>query len=104
MNIKKLLGKRIQEIRKSKKITQEQMAEYVGVETSSISNIENGKYFPSADNLDKIIETLKIKPSDIFMFEHNAPQEDLISEMTNSMYKNEKLTKLLYKFYRAVEC
>ena len=102
MNIKKLLGKRLQEIRKSKKFTQEQMAELVGVETSSISNIENGKYYPSADNLDKILEALNVKPSDIFMFEHNAPKEELISEMTKSMYEDEKLTKLLYKFYKAV--
>ena len=44
MNLKKLLGKRLQEIRRNKKITQEQLAEYIGVEPISISNIEVGRY------------------------------------------------------------
>ena len=60
MNIKKLLGKRIQEIRKSKKLTQEYVAELVGIEVVSLSNIENGKYYPTAENLKKIINISKI--------------------------------------------
>lgn len=67
MNIKNR-GKRIQEIRKKRKLTQEQVAEYVGLETSSISNIENGKYFPTVENLEKIIKILNIKPAEIFNF------------------------------------
>ena len=50
MNIKKLLGKKIQQIRKKRKLTQEYVAEIVGIETSSISNIENGKYYHSERN------------------------------------------------------
>ena len=60
LNIKKLIGKRIQEIRKQKKITQEYLAELIVIETPSISNIETGKYFPSAENLDKILEVLEM--------------------------------------------
>ncbi|MGN0014220.1 MAG: helix-turn-helix domain-containing protein [Candidatus Gastranaerophilaceae bacterium] len=56
---KKLLGKRLQEIRKSRKLTQEQVAEFAGLETSSISNIENGKYYPSAENIEKNNEYIK---------------------------------------------
>lgn len=56
MNIKKLLGSRLQEIRKIRKLTQEQVAEFAEIETSSISNIENGKYYPSAENLNKILK------------------------------------------------
>ena len=103
MNIKKLLGKKLQLIRKSKKLTQEQVAEFVGVETSSISNIENGKYYPSAENLDKIIKVLNIKPSEIFAFESLAPKEDLIDEMTKSMQEDENLTRKIYQFYLAVK-
>ena len=44
MNIKKLLGKKIQKIRKTRGITQEKLAELVELDTSSISHIENGKY------------------------------------------------------------
>ena len=49
MDIKKLLGKRIQEIRKSKNLTQETLAKMVNMDTSSISHIENGKYYPTAE-------------------------------------------------------
>ena len=103
MNIKKLLGKKLQLIRKSKKLTQEQVAEFVGVETSSISNIENGKYYPSAENLDKIIKVLDVKPSEIFTFESLAPKEELIDEMTKSMQEDESLTRKIYQFYLAIK-
>ncbi len=103
MNIKKLLGKRLQEIRKSRKLTQEQVAELVGIETPSISNIEVGKYFPSAENLDKILAILDIKPVDIFTFESLAPRDELIQEMLTAMNKDEKLTRLMYKFYLSVK-
>lgn len=103
MNIKKLLGKRLQEIRKVKKLTQESVAEFVGVETSSISNIENGKYYPTAENLDKILKILNVKPSDIFSFESLSDKDKLIEEMLASMKENEKLTRLMYKFYLTVK-
>lgn len=103
MNIKKLLGKRLQEIRKSKNFTQEKLAELIDVETSSISNIEVGKYYPTAENLDKILKILDVKPCDIFMFESFLPQDELINEMVEAMQKNEKLTKMMYKFFCAIK-
>lgn len=103
MSIKKLLGKRLQEIRKSKKLTQEQVAELVDIETVSLSNIENGKYFPSAENLDKLLKVLEINPSEIFYCEYNKSVKELILEMTNSMKNDEKLAKLMYKFYLSVK-
>jgi len=103
MNIKKLLGKKIQEIRKKKNITQEYLAELINLDTSSVSHIENGKYYPTAENLDKILNVLNIKPSELFFFENFAPQDELIKEMTDSMQNDEKLTRLLYKFYLSVK-
>lgn len=103
MNIKKLLGKRLQEIRKSRNYTQEQIAEFAGLETSSISNIENGKYYPSAENLEKLMKILKITPSELFSFESYANTNDLINEMTVSMKNNEKLARIMYKFYTTIK-
>jgi transcriptional regulator with XRE-family HTH domain len=54
MQLKKELGKNIQKYRKLNRITQEKLAELIGVEINSISSIETGKYFPSPDNLVKI--------------------------------------------------
>lgn len=103
MNIKKLLGKRIQDIRKFNKLTQEQLAEYIEVDTSSISNIENGKYYPSAENLEKILKVLDVKPSELFVFESNAPTEELIEEMIDAMRNNPDLVRMMYKFYLSIK-
>ena len=103
MSIKKLLGKRIQEIRKSRKITQEQLAELVSMDTSSISNIENGKYYPSSENLDKILEILNVRPHELFAFESFNRPEKLIEEMYASMKQDITLARLMYKFYLAVK-
>lgn len=103
MNIKKLLGKKIQQIRKKRKLTQEYVAEIVGIETSSISNIENGKYYPSAENLEKILKVLNITPCEIFSFESYDLKENLINEMLESMKNDEKLTRLMYRFYLSVK-
>lgn len=101
--IKQLLGKRIQEIRKSKKLTQEKLAEYIGIETSSISNIENGRYFPTAENLDKIMQILEISPIELFATEYNNEHSYLIEELNHAMNTNEKLTRLIYKFYLTIK-
>jgi len=103
MDIKKLLGKRIQEIRKSKNITQEYMAEQIGIETVSLSNIERGRYYPSAENLSKIVEILGEQPNELFNFNHLAPCDNLIKEMNENFAKNEKLTRLVYKFFSLVK-
>lgn len=103
MDIKKLLGKRIQEIRKSKKLTQEQVAEIIEMEPASLSNIENGKYYPTAENLEKILTVLETKPSELFIIEHLAPKEELLTEMNALMQDNDKLTRLMYKFFQLVK-
>ena len=103
MNIKKLLGKKIQEIRKSKKLTQEYVAEKIGIETTCLSNIENGRYYPTSENLEKIISILSVKPSELFNFEYLQPQAQIIEEMYESMKQNEKLARLMYKFYMTIK-
>ena len=57
MDTKILLGKRLREIRKRKNLKQEQLAELINVEPASISNIENGRNFPSLQTLENIIKT-----------------------------------------------
>jgi transcriptional regulator with XRE-family HTH domain len=100
MDIKLLLGKRIQEIRKSKNITQEYLAELVGIETVSLSNIERGKYYPSAENLNKILEILNIEPAELFAFQHLASTKDLLNEMNEYLITDPKLAKKVYLFFK----
>lgn len=103
MDIKKLLGSRVKELRKSKNITQEYMAELIGMDTVSLSNIERGKYYPTADNLNKILSVLSVEPAELFNFQHLASHKDLLNEMYSAMEENEDLTRLVYKFFKIVK-
>ncbi|MES2675494.1 MAG: helix-turn-helix transcriptional regulator [Pseudomonadota bacterium] len=67
--LKKQFGKRMKTLRTSAKMTQEQLANDVGVTIESISNIERGIHGPSFDTLEKIAEVLKIPVQDLFVFE-----------------------------------
>ena len=46
MDNKKLLGKRIKELRKYRNFTQEKLAELIDIEPCSLSAIEIGRHFP----------------------------------------------------------
>lgn len=98
-NIKKLLGQRIKELRKSKKITQEELAEKIGIGTSNISYIENGKYAPSIENFEKIAEVLEVEPCELYKFAHHKTTSEIKSELFTALENDEKLLKLMYKIY-----
>lgn len=68
-NIKKLVGLRIKEIRTSKKITQQQLAEKIDIDQRSLSAIECGNNFP-AKNLVKIANSLGVEVKELFDYEH----------------------------------
>ncbi len=98
-NIKKQLGQRIKEIRKSKNITQEQLAEKVGIGTANISYIETGKFAPTIENFEKIAQVLEVQPYELYMFPAQKTREDMIKELFPALEKDEKLLNLIYKFY-----
>ena len=85
MQLKKELGKNIQKYRKLNKITQEKLAEIIGVEINSISSIETGKYFPSPENLVKIANALNTNISNLFYFKENCTCEDYIEEINKNI-------------------
>ena len=53
------MGKRIQHLRHQKKLTQQQLADQVGITDSSISKIERGIINPSFKTLQKIADALQ---------------------------------------------
>lgn len=74
-DIKKLLGLRIRELRKSKKLTQEQFAEKIDIDQRSLSAIECGINFPTK-NFIKIANILEVELKDLFDFEHIQKTEE----------------------------
>lgn len=56
-----MVGDRIREARKAKKMTQEKLAERIGVKRSVISKYENGLIDPTISQIEKIASALGIK-------------------------------------------
>ncbi len=63
----RILGKKIQRFRKMKKLTQEELAEKVGISTTYMGNIEQGLYTPSLKVLEKIAKQLHIKTGELLL-------------------------------------
>ena len=54
MNAQELFGKRIKELRKKNKLTQEELSEMLGVFPKQVGNIETGTTFTTMNNIEKI--------------------------------------------------
>ncbi len=66
--LQKKLGKRIAGLRRSRKLTQEQLAEKLGYSVEFISLVERGVNAPSVAGLEKFARVLKIEVGDLFIF------------------------------------
>ncbi len=62
----KALGKMIQRRRKELKLTQEELAEKIGISRAYMGYIEQGRYAPSLEVVEKIARALRLKVSDLF--------------------------------------
>jgi transcriptional regulator with XRE-family HTH domain len=72
--LKAKFGKRLQSLRLNAGVTQEQLADEMGLTVESISNIERGIHGPKFDNLEKIAKVLGVPVKDLFEFDSASPQ------------------------------
>ena len=80
---KELLGARIKEVRKGRRLSQEKLAEKVGVDPRYISRIELGKCYPSLDTLEIIARSLRVEMQNLFDFSHLKPDVTVRKEIGN---------------------
>ena len=102
MDNKTLLGKRIKELRLRKGLSQETLAELAEIEPTSLSNIENGRNYPSFGTLEKIMKQLETNFSNVFEFSQHGNPDDLIKEINNLLHKNPEKLKDAYKLIKAL--
>lgn len=98
MDIKEALGNRIRDIRKQQKVSQEELAEALGIRTSSLSAIETGKTFASCSTISRLCEVFNLLPKELFDFNSvviNSEQQDIIHEI-NSVLPELDSEKLYY--------
>ena len=102
MDKKKLLGSRIRELRQRKRITQEQLSELISVDPATVSKIENGKNYPTMNNLENIVDVLECSFTDVFDFEHKETTSNLIEKINIIMINNPEQIEVLYKIISAL--
>lgn len=71
--LQKQLGLRIANLRKTRQLTQVQLAKAVGCSVEFISLVERGVNAPSVAGLEKFANALKVKVIDLFTFERQKP-------------------------------
>ncbi|MGG4105125.1 helix-turn-helix transcriptional regulator [Paenibacillus lautus] len=85
-NLFKNVGNKIRDIRKSKGLSQEQLAEMVGTKHTDIGKLERGERNVTLKTLDKISNTLEIEMYQLFQYEIESKfsrKEFLKNEISN---------------------
>ncbi len=100
-NRKKLIGEKIREIRKRNNLTQDKFSEQIGIEPPSLSNIENGKSFPSMQTILNIMDKFNTAPQEFFDFQYLKTEEELEKEIFEIIKKQSyENKKIIYRLIR----
>lgn len=70
----RLVGQKIRQLRRQRRLTQSQLADRLGVQQSDLSRMERGKYRVSLDTLFKVLSEFEISVSEFF--EDEPPTAD----------------------------
>lgn len=100
-SLKRNFGLRVRELRKSAHMTQEQLAEKLGMDTPNVCRMENGTHFPQTKNLVKLAEILNVEIKELFEYAHLQSKSELVKKI-NSFLKTATLkdAELVYKFIK----
>lgn len=97
--MKKNFGQKVKYYRRMRDLSQEQLAELMDMQTTSISFIENGKNFISFSKFDKLCKALNVEPYQFFLFdkrdEKNADKVKEIADLAGTLNKRD--LELVYK-------
>lgn len=83
------LGTKIRELRKAKKLTQEQLAEMIGIDDKHLSRIENGYHSPKYNIMQKLARVLDFNLFAMNNVEiHEISEQDKIIKKAIQIFKN----------------
>ena len=103
VDLKEMIGSRIQEIRNKKGMTQDQLSEKVGISSKYLSSIERGKENPTLNTILKMARSLDVKPDEFFThleIEDPAKRKSIIIEMLDEADPDQ--LKLAYKVLSSI--
>lgn len=80
-----LVGKRVAEIRKQRKLTQEQLAEKANISSNYLSHIETSRSIPSLETLVDLCEALGTTPDQILLGTTHAKEDYMVSDIAQKL-------------------
>lgn len=95
------IGKRIRKYRWDKNISQEQLAEKIGVSATHMSHIETGSTKLSLTVLLKISEALKISTDLLIKGNLTKTQDDFFEP--DAQIQNERQAKIIFEISKAIK-
>ena len=98
MDIKRAVGKRLKIVRQRNGLTQEQLAEHVGLSPKYISGIERGVENPTMDILLRVAKILGVEPYDLFLFGESEESEKALRKGIEKMVREADREKLQLYF------
>ena len=99
----KKLGTRIKEIRKSRGLSQERLAEKVDISPRYLSRLEVGQQIPSIETLAGLAEALEVQLWELFTFGHDGTAKELRESIRKLVQEgDEQQLRLAVKVFRAV--
>src|SRR4030067_3608413 len=94
MDEKRLIGLRIKGLRKTKKLSQEELAERAETSPNYVSRMERGTENPNLDMLIKISKALEVDMGELFDFKHEVSTnqlKEMLKRIANQIDDDEKL-------------
>ena len=92
LDVKKIFGNNLKKLRESRKLTQEQLAEYLNLQTyQTVNRIENAKSFATAVLFEKICKFFNVEPYMLLLKQKQTYNEETIDDIKEI---NNKLDKI----------
>lgn len=96
------IGSKIKELRRNRRLSQEELADIINVNFRTIQRIETGRNVPSLETLSKLAQAFEINIRDFFNFEYLKDRKEIIGSVNEILNKMDD--EKLRTFYRAVYC
>ncbi|HEY4641847.1 MAG TPA: helix-turn-helix transcriptional regulator [Thermoanaerobaculia bacterium] len=97
-----LVGRKIRQLRRQRKLTQVELAERIGVHQSDLSRMEQGEYKVGLDTLLKILQTFDLSIGDFFE-ETRRNEETVIDKLKSLSPSAQKEVESFIEFKRRQE-
>jgi len=98
------VSSRIRELRKRRRLSQEELADMAKIHTAHLGRIERGEENPTLGTIEKIINALDVSVEEFFCFSNNSKDDFSVNKIVaylNGMTVEER--EVLYKTVRIMD-